>query len=932
MTLFSRPPRSEPLNSIREVPGPVVNSLHPATPPPPPSSSNDTEPRSSTSHATSPVSPTLPIQKPSDDDLTSTSRQDSLRRLSDPGRNKPLAKAVPARKAHSNEAASTKTSIKKKHGSMFSFFSLKDPSTAAFNDYAAAQKKQAADHGSTANGAAKLPSTVPRVNTKWDGLPRPSKDKTRSSYDRRDSGWSSSRRWSSNPSSRGSMSAAKPQINFDGGSPFASSNVLPDEDRRTEFPFDKKQSGSTNTPGSSSARPSSNLATSTVNPSQPVPLRPVSPINDQEATLPQIPKVASLTEEILSPPSPGKSVSPAQSFISARAVAKQSAQDSDSTDATTQPHMPQPDHLLRQESSVSSLSPVVSSQKHSPQPAPQDKPSPERELDPSPQPPKRPPRPFDEDEELYAKPGHSPMRQDFALLQPPSSIAAPSLDSSPSSRSAEDLVRDPQKQDLPAHIEDPVRDVRRDSKRLPSDHNDAKWVSGLDEVAVSSSGFDSRPLGRRASLNQSPTHPPSFRLSQATPLILPVQVPSSAHSHSSSQNSPAVHVSPAPEQYRRSLHSEQYRAHSHSRSRSATPPRISTQGNLQAPDQHPQASSHSRQISSNSMSSYMDSSQMSDSPHQVAQASMMPIQSASASPVDVQPVDRFEPAPVQNRPLPPAEVQAVRQVDPMHDQQQSSVPVESAIQDDIGPASIRQQQQQQPSLAHIPTLQSTRDDPRMRHARNFSKPFNLNANKHQSRLPVAYAIDDALVPRSKFARGPLAPKAPASPPIENGFGGPEATTKLAPPGVFQPGSSQQQRLPSVKITPVANTSTVFTTPNSIPDDPPSAATTNESYATAIQSATPPHNIEDESPSTRNTSLDVPPPDQHRLQYRLSARDITIVNDPLMSNKVTETSEKYALSVGFWETANRSTEEALHRQETGMDCRLAGPFDPSSPVF
>ena len=73
---------------------------------------------------------------------------------------------------------------RKKHASLLGFFSLKEPSTSALEDFARQQQKHAAAKGGriTAVGlpgtsSQKLPSTVPKVNSKWDGLPSPIKDK-----------------------------------------------------------------------------------------------------------------------------------------------------------------------------------------------------------------------------------------------------------------------------------------------------------------------------------------------------------------------------------------------------------------------------------------------------------------------------------------------------------------------------------------------------------------------------------------------------------------------------------------------------------------------------------------------------------------------------------------------------------------------------------
>ncbi|KAF4551401.1 Hypothetical protein D9617_13g098990 [Elsinoe fawcettii] len=912
MTSHSIPARAGPLNSIREVPGPILNTV--ASPsPPPPDSSDDLV---SLSKTTSPVSPILPIQRPSDDDIPKATRQSSIRRQSDPERaNKTAATTAAGRQSLNQDSKpSRKTSIRKKHGSMFSFFSSRDQSIVSTDENIESRKSSFSAKGAGPVSAKTPPSSF-KPNSKWDAFPRSSKDKSKSGSDRRDSGWSSSRRWSSNPSSRNSLSAPKTHISIEGGSPFASSNVLPDDDRRTEFPFDKRSMGMTNSTSSpTSPRPSSNLIHSTSNPSQPAQRRPVSPISDRDTALPLIP---SLNDQI-APPSPHKSVSPAQSFVSARANTKPSTTDLNAkSPLTSQVPMIDDEHLLRQESSVSSLSPVVPPAAKSDQIENQDPPSPVKQQAVHAQQPKRPARPFDDDEELYAKPGDSPMRQDFAFRQSLNASQLPQVPSPPAP-----TIEGSPKRDSPLQTEETRRDSKRESKRIPSDHDDAKWVSGLDEVTVASSSLDTKPLGRRASLNNSPATAPTLRFSQASSVLeQPVRNLHSAHSRSPSlQASPTVHLSPAPEQYRRSLHSERSRSNSGSRSRSTTPPQGPRNATLRAPEPVVQGSAHSRQHSGNSMASYMNSSQMSDSPHQVAEASVVQIQPTSASPIEVQPSSArqsrqsFDTTVLQHNPR-----QNLVNATSKHHQRQS--------------LDVYRPQQQVYAEDQPGRSRASSDEQRARHARNFSKPFNYRTNATPNPLTTTYVADDAYVPRSKFARGRLAPKQMAA-----GSTIAEDNTPTSTVGADDlPASTHangHKRLPSVEVTTSPDLlPTVNTSSSSLPN-PPSASTTGESYATAQQSATEHNGFEEESPSTRETSLDVPHPEQHepRLHYRLSARDITIVNDDLMGNKVTETSKNYAQSVGFWETAARSAEEAQKRHDTGMDCRLAGPFDPSSPIF
>lgn len=73
---------------------------------------------------------------------------------------------------------------KKKGSSVLGFLSLKEPSANALEQFAELQRKQAAERGGAMSAGTlpgissrKLPPTVPKVNTKWDGLPESAKRK-----------------------------------------------------------------------------------------------------------------------------------------------------------------------------------------------------------------------------------------------------------------------------------------------------------------------------------------------------------------------------------------------------------------------------------------------------------------------------------------------------------------------------------------------------------------------------------------------------------------------------------------------------------------------------------------------------------------------------------------------------------------------------------
>ncbi|KAH6638178.1 hypothetical protein C7974DRAFT_155781 [Boeremia exigua] len=115
--------------------------------------------------------------------------------------------STPSSHSSSNDSKAPKK--KKKSNSVFGFLSLKEPSQAAFEQFAEQQRKQGNGRGSISpsnssvkSGATfaskKLPETVPKVNSKWDGVPETVKKRqstaasaTRSSKDTKRSSGSS---------------------------------------------------------------------------------------------------------------------------------------------------------------------------------------------------------------------------------------------------------------------------------------------------------------------------------------------------------------------------------------------------------------------------------------------------------------------------------------------------------------------------------------------------------------------------------------------------------------------------------------------------------------------------------------------------------------------------------------------------------------------
>ncbi|KAJ4372106.1 hypothetical protein N0V83_003879 [Neocucurbitaria cava] len=113
--------------------------------------------------------------------------------------------STPSSAASSNDSKSSKK--KKKASSVLGFLSLKEPSQVALEQFAEQQRKQTATkgtstptsrHSSTFVGK-QLPSNVPKVNSKWDGVPAGAKRHSMSSVSNKDN--------KSSTSSRGSLSA-----------------------------------------------------------------------------------------------------------------------------------------------------------------------------------------------------------------------------------------------------------------------------------------------------------------------------------------------------------------------------------------------------------------------------------------------------------------------------------------------------------------------------------------------------------------------------------------------------------------------------------------------------------------------------------------------------------------------------------------------------
>lgn len=93
----------------------------------------------------------------------------------------PVAQKKPLPDMKSTQDATEKRT-KKKSSSFFNFLAVKEPTSGALDQYAQLQKKQAEEKGTKFMAGVpsqKLPAEVPRVNTKWNGLPQSAKADTK---------------------------------------------------------------------------------------------------------------------------------------------------------------------------------------------------------------------------------------------------------------------------------------------------------------------------------------------------------------------------------------------------------------------------------------------------------------------------------------------------------------------------------------------------------------------------------------------------------------------------------------------------------------------------------------------------------------------------------------------------------------------------------
>ena len=130
-------------------------------------------------------------------------------------RSPPADMSLPASPGQSSFASASKRSftLPKKRSNFFSdLFSVKEPSAQALQDYQRQLMKQGGGRvtpvGMPGVSSAKLPATVPKVNSKWDGVPQTTKAKEKSYDTKRQSMLGSSRQLSTSTSAGSDYSAS----------------------------------------------------------------------------------------------------------------------------------------------------------------------------------------------------------------------------------------------------------------------------------------------------------------------------------------------------------------------------------------------------------------------------------------------------------------------------------------------------------------------------------------------------------------------------------------------------------------------------------------------------------------------------------------------------------------------------------------------------
>lgn len=90
----------------------------------------------------------------------------------------PVAQKKTSQELNSTPDGPAEKKTKKRGTSFFNFLAVKEPTSGALDQYVQLQKKQAAEKGTafmSGVSSQRIPAEVPRVNTKWNGLPQSAK-------------------------------------------------------------------------------------------------------------------------------------------------------------------------------------------------------------------------------------------------------------------------------------------------------------------------------------------------------------------------------------------------------------------------------------------------------------------------------------------------------------------------------------------------------------------------------------------------------------------------------------------------------------------------------------------------------------------------------------------------------------------------------------
>ena len=228
------------------------------------------------------------------------------------------------------------------------------------------------------------------------------------------------------------------------------------------------------------------------------------------------------------------------------------------------------------------------------------------------------------------------------------------------------------------------------------------------------------------------------------------------------------------------------------------------------------------------------------------------------------------------------------------------------------------------------------------HQRTPSDPFDVSSHQQKTLLVTGPSANTTLLPNGK-----LGDERPRSFITSNG---PHIKYSMPPPDV--PHQRHTRQLSSPRPDNLHSSPVLGTTSNTSSQNTPRRNFSRPLAGiatTASVPSTPTVVHELRMPSFRNSTAIVPPapvelgppaqistPGQpNYYKYREPSREIRIQNHTIVEAP-TDAAKDLAMSTAFWETATRSTEQAIRAgtvpaNTAGVvrDCRLEGPFDPTA---